>query len=265
MVELLLDSAIRFWVFMPIVVITFFVGMLRHYISIITAGEKPIDKQQLADSQALIRTRILRENGKYIPKEGFVMRKHFFVNEENGYLTKQQGRQQPIRNPITGNNKNHKIINKINILDPTMMTEMLKNNISNMVPMIVIGGVINWAFSGFLCTKVPFPLTYRFKPMLQRGVELATLDASWLSSVSWYAINIFGQRGINNLLLGENNAADQTKMMQDQMNMAAVSMPQDSSKAFKAEREGLLVVDHQWAFRNVENDVISQRSYFRSR
>ena len=37
-------------------------------------------------------------------------------------------------------------------LDPTMMTEMLKNNISNMVPMIVIGGVINWAFSGFLCS-----------------------------------------------------------------------------------------------------------------
>jgi len=120
--------------------------------------------------------------------------------------------------------------------------------------------------------------------MLQRGVELATLDASWfvrphflsfrlhflsifirLSSVSWYAINIFGQRGINNLLLGENNAADQTKIMQDQMNMAAVSMPQDPSKAFKAEREGLLVVDHQWAFQNVENEVMSQRSYFRSR
>jgi hypothetical protein len=49
MAELLLDSAIRFWVFMSIVVITFFVGMLRHYISIITAGEKPVDKQQLAD------------------------------------------------------------------------------------------------------------------------------------------------------------------------------------------------------------------------
>jgi hypothetical protein len=30
------------------------------------------------------------------------MRKHFFANEENGYLTTQQGRQQPIRNPITG-------------------------------------------------------------------------------------------------------------------------------------------------------------------
>jgi hypothetical protein len=30
------------------------------------------------------------------------MRKNFFVNEEDGYLTAQQGRQQPVRNPITG-------------------------------------------------------------------------------------------------------------------------------------------------------------------
>jgi hypothetical protein len=53
-------------------------------------------------------------------------------------------------------------------------------------------------------------------------------------------------------------------MMQDQMNMAAVSMPQDPSKAFKAEREGLLIVDHQWAFRTIETDLISQRLRYRS-
>ena len=83
------------------------------------------------------------------------MRKHFFVNEENGYLTTQQGRQQPIRNPITGRVELKTLpihLHLSNPIDPTMMTEMLKNNISNMVPMIVIGGVINWAFSGFLCS-----------------------------------------------------------------------------------------------------------------
>ena len=33
------------------------------------------------------------------------MRKHFFVNENDGYLTSEQNRQQPIRNPITGSIK----------------------------------------------------------------------------------------------------------------------------------------------------------------
>lgn len=88
--------------------------------------------------------------------------------------------------------------------DPSMLTDMMKGNVTNVLPMILIGGWINWTFSGFvtsnvaallcdyytlriatnsLCcastAKVPFPLTLRFKPMLQQGIELLSLDASW--------------------------------------------------------------------------------------
>ncbi|XP_014664661.1 PREDICTED: ER membrane protein complex subunit 3-like [Priapulus caudatus] len=241
MAELLLDPDIRLWVVLPIVIITFLIGIVRHHATILFSSAKKVELQQVTDSQAMIRSRLLRENGKYLPKESFLMRKNFFNNEETGFF-KTQKRAAPAQNPMT---------------DPTMMTDMLKGNLTNVLPMIVIGGWINWTFSGFVTTKVPFPLTLRFKPMLQRGVELASLDASWVSSASWYFLNIFGLRSMYTLILGQDNQADQTKQMQDQMSGAAMAMPQDPKAAFKAEWEALEITDHQWALRNVEDQLIA--------
>ncbi|XP_049836281.1 ER membrane protein complex subunit 3 [Schistocerca gregaria] len=245
MAELVLDSNIRFWVFLPIVVITFLFGVLRHYVSILLASQKKPELQQVQDSQVMIRARLLRENGKYLPKQSFLMRRHFFNNEETGYF-KTQKRAPVSQNPMT---------------DPSMMTDMLKGNITNVIPMIMIGGWINLMFSGFVTTKVPFPLTLRFKPMLQRGIELVSLDASWVSSASWYFLNVFGLRSIYTLVLGENNAADQARHLQDQMSGAAMAMPPDPKGAFKAEWEALEICEHHWALSNIENDLVESVAY----
>lgn len=241
MTDLVVDSQIRGWVFLPIVVITFLVGILRHYISILLSSQKKIELQQLQDSQIILRSRVLRENSKYIPKSSFNMRKQCFNCQDTGYLTQK-------RPPVNQNM----------MTDPSMMSEMLKGNITNVLPMIVIGGWINWMFSGFITTKVPFPLTLRFKPMLQRGIELMHLDASWVSSASWYFLNVFGLRSIYALVLGENNAADQSKQMQDQMSGAAMTMAPDPKVAFKAEWEALEIIDHEWALNDIENTFSDQ-------
>ena len=67
--DLVLDPAIRVWVFLPIVIITFFIGILKHYVSILISSTKKIEIQQVQDSQAMIRSRLLRENGKFLPKQ----------------------------------------------------------------------------------------------------------------------------------------------------------------------------------------------------
>ena len=174
-----------------------------------------------------------------------MMRRHYFNNEENGYLKINQNRPNTQPNPMQ---------------DPTMMTEMLKGNLTNVLPMIVIGGWINWTFSGFVCTKVPFPLTLRFKPMLQRGIELLSLDASWVSSASWYFLNVFGLRSIYMLVLGENNAADSSRMMADQMAGPQMAAPADPKALFKNEWEALELCQYKWALKDVENELLSSPS-----
>ena len=77
------------------------------------------------------------------------MRKDFFNNEKDGYFTHAQKRETPVRNPMT---------------DPSMLTDMMKGNLTNVLPMIIIGGWINWAFSGFLTSTF---LSCWNKPMLK--------------------------------------------------------------------------------------------------
>ncbi|BFF94933.1 ER membrane protein complex subunit 3 [Drosophila madeirensis] len=238
MTELLIDPDIRVWVFLPIVLITFLVGIVRHYVSILISTQKKAEITQIQDSQAMIRARLLRENGKYLSAQSFSMRKNYFNSEETGYFKTQK------RAPVAQNSS-------------AMLTDMVKGNFINVLPMVVIGGWINWMFSGFVTTKVPFPLTLRFKPMLQRGVELASLDAAWVSSASWYFLNVFGLRSIYTLVLGENNHADQTQAQADAMTGAAMTMPQDPKAAFKAEWEALEITEYHNALKNIDADMLS--------
>jgi hypothetical protein len=90
----------------------------------------------------------VRENGRFLPKQSFLVRRHFFNNEESGVLKKQQASASGPPNPMT---------------DPSMMTDMLKGNLTNVLPMIVIGGWINWHFSGFVTTKVHSALLLHLK------------------------------------------------------------------------------------------------------
>ena len=110
---------------------------------------------------------------------------------------------------------------------------------------------------------MPFPLTARFKPMLQTGLDIENLDASWVSSMSLYILCAFGLRSIYPLVLGEGSSVfDQTKLFADQSGgaMAAGLKQQDMNKIFKAEWEGLEVACYEDGLGGILEVFLEQES-----
>ena len=110
--------------------------------------------------------------------------------------------------------------------------------------------------------------------MLQSGVNTPDLDVRWVSSISWYFLNLFGLRGIYALILGDDNGtthlgganiAAESNAMMPQMGMSpagAQANPlsaQDPDKLFLAEVENLEVVQHEWILDGIEERLVNTK------
>lgn len=141
------------------------------------------------DSSALTKSRILRTiGGQFVPRYGFESRRSFLTQAFD------QGRY------IKGGE-----VNPMDAAGMEAMAGMLKNNMMMLIPQTIIMSWITTFFSGFVLIKLPFPLTIRFKSMLQRGILTPDMDVSWVSSLSWYFLNLFGLKSIYTLILGDSN------------------------------------------------------------
>jgi len=151
--------------------------------------------------------------------------------------------------------------------DPSQMEGMMdgmKKQMVMMVPQMVIMGWINFFFQGFVLIKLPFPLTLGFKSMMQRGIETPDMDVRWVSSLSWYFLNLFGLNGLFRLILGNDNAADSTRDMSTSPFAAAAApqpgAPQDFQKLFAAEKDSLELAEgvYSWVGADVERRVLEK-------
>jgi len=77
-----------------------------------------------------------------------------------------------------------------------MMTTMMKSQLTGNAPHLLMAFLVNQFFAGFIMGKIPFTLSPRFKSMLQRGIDMASLDVSYFTSLSFYILLLFGLRGI---------------------------------------------------------------------
>lgn len=131
----------------------------------------------------------LISNNGLISENSFKMRKVFFCKKNGGYLYKHKDTKP--KDPMSGMMMNN-----------NMLSDMLKNNLSMAVSTMMQFAWVSYFFSGFILAKVPFPLTQKFRGMLQRGVEIQNLDVKYVSSLSLYFLILFGLHGLQSLILG---------------------------------------------------------------
>ncbi|OAV88655.1 hypothetical protein, variant [Puccinia triticina 1-1 BBBD Race 1] len=251
------------------------VGILRHYaMQLLHTDPKPLGLRQLREQRALMRSACFRNNCNFLSPARFEERRNRLIDAfaEGHYLSDSSGTNSKTGTDgtlKTAGNNNELPANPPNPLDPANMEGMMdgmKKQMVMMIPQTVIMGWINAFFFGFVCVKLPFPLPNGFKQMLQRGIETRDMDISWVSSLSWYFLNLFGLNSLYRLILGDGNAADGTASlaMGGASNMGAVMPGQqmDYKKLFQTEIENLKLIDHQYVcdpIPNLQLDDIESR------
>jgi len=263
---LVLDPSIRDWVLLPIFIVMFGQGLLRQYLTFLMRDEKVVQVDALRTGQTLRRSQRLRAYASFLPWESWRARRKFMLTHALA---------DPSTKPPRNNNNNNKDgeegeesssqASPAQQQDPMAMVGMMKQNLMTVLPNMLMMGWVSYFFSGFVLVKLPFPLTDRFKSMLQRGISLQNLDVSYVSSLSWFFINLFGLRGVFSLVLGADNGAvdNAQQMMQAQMAMGTGGMmggpgaPPDPAKLFATERNEIEITTYQPIVAQVESRLLN--------
>ena len=260
-----LDPEIRTYVLLPIFCVVILTSVLRANISKITGGGKPQSKvpdlNELKHMIMFQRIGNLKRNRNILPNIG--PKKLVYLNKNDkrgptGLLQREAPQQLSAMEKMMQQNQ-----------DPSTAMNMVKSQFMFLGIHGTLGYWVSHLFSGFLVAKTPFPLTFKIKAMLQRGVDVAALDTSYVSSLSWYFFIMISSSGLIQLFtyLFSDEEPEQSNNSAELMMMASGGMmgnpmmggPQvDIKKQMETERDSLQVLSHSFELENAEMDLIEK-------
>lgn len=260
---ILLDPDIRDWVVLPLFVIMVITGLLRTTIMQLLQSPKqkiPLTFQR-ADNCLKHCLKIRSGSAHYVSTWMWHMRKQHYQQlllQEAEWCEKQHAE----RSSESDDDPMNMMMNN--------PLSMMKGNMAFMVQNMVMMQGIQHFFSGFVLLKVPFYLTVGFKHMFQRGMaDLPDLDSSYVSSVSWYFLVMYGLRSFFKIVMGEPplEVREQEMAAIQQWGMQHPPPPgrnQDGEAMAKllrqeAETLELILQQHKSDFDNVEKRLLGKR------
>lgn len=124
----------------------------------------------------------------------------------------------------------------------------------SVIHMFMFSG-IGSVFQGFLTAQVPFPLGHKFKQMLQQGIGVVALDPTYVSSMSWSFLLVYGLNGIIGLFLQDNKSIEGLELMASGANMVQNNpmQPKNYGQLFKGEKDYYEILNYKFALDDVED------------
>lgn len=253
--DIFLDSKIRNYATLPILFVVIMVNVLRSNALIIFKDDPKVDMKQMKHNSVLARAKMLKSpNANYLCDKVFRARKAYFVKKDVGVLLSAPPAPDPMK--------------QMQNQDPSAALGMMK---SQFVFIISQGALAYWVshlFSGFLVAKTPFPLTYKFKSTMQRGVDVDNLEPGYVSGLCWYFFIMVSMSGFmafiqslrhENAQVSDPGANDALMMMAGQPPMGG-GLPgmggPDMKKLYNTEKEGLEIFPYEFVLENVESDLL---------
>mmetsp|Transcript_14869 Transcript_14869/g.41077 ORF Transcript_14869/g.41077 Transcript_14869/m.41077 type:complete len:336 (+) Transcript_14869:177-1184(+) len=201
---LFLDPSIRDWVVLPLFVIMVIAGLLRGWLGQYLQG--PYDKIKAIPSQNQdLLTHWPRSiktgAAHYMTTTRWHIRRLFVIEQLTqaaDTCIELHNKKQEDGQDADGGGDDDPMSAMMNPMG------MLKGNMAFMVQNMVMMQGIQHFFSGFIMLKIPFALTAGFKTMFQKGLAdaMPDLDPSYVSSISWYFLTMYGLRGFFKLVMG---------------------------------------------------------------
>ena len=246
-----LDPQIRNLVLIPIIFVVLASSVIRSNLSRILGGTtaKP-DLDEISKGSLLTRLRNLKTNSGLLTNRSWEARKAIFLKKDSGLLWKVPAQKSAMDQILSQHQ------------DPSAATGMLTNQVSYLALHGTLGYWISHMFSGFLVAKLPFTLTFKIKSMFQRGIEVAALDSSYVSSLSFYFFVMMCSSGllavVNRIIGSAKSSSDASAELAlmatgGMMTNTQPSMsPPDLKKVYETERENLEIHPHEYLLKDVE-------------
>merc|ERR1719433_1288537 len=201
----------------------------------------------------LSRCRMLRASAHILCERSYKSRKAYFVKKDAGVLVKSPPKAKDPMEALSAHP------------DPSMAMDMMKSQIFFLVSQSVLAYWVSHLFSGFLVAKTPFPLTFQFKSMMQRGVEVQALEPDYVSSLCWYMFVMMSSHSLIGLVqsfFSKSDTSDDDNPMMAMMGTMGGGMNSmmpgggpDMSKVYKQEQESLEVIQHEFAMDSAETEL----------